>query len=610
MPGINIVFNKRKGNLLLDDCSKALNYEIYPEIEITKIRFVDQNIFLGFKGFPNYPIYEQENERFKFFVEGHVYNKQMSTVFAEIANIFSEPISKKVLLNNLSNWLKVTDGEFIFCLLHKESKIFYVFNDIFARLPLYYAKNDNVLTIAREQQFIRNIIASCRPDIIGSTEFMVFGYTIGHRTLIEGIHYVQPGTLFIIDSQNRASEMVGVHTFNFQDLLNKNISLRQASKNLTEFLMTGCKNRLNVYSKNVVGLSGGLDSRSVLAAATKSNPKNLTAVSRLSSSHSERKDVQLAEKIASVLRVPWEKIDTRAVTGGDLDRLNKMKCGLNSLQMGFNLNYEEALWNKFGSDFNYLTGDGGDRIKPHLKRNTNLKCLDDLVEYIITANQVMSAECACKLMGLSLDKFKQEVAEYAKSCPERSLDAKYLHFHIYESAFKYVFEGEDRKRKFFWTTTPFYSTPFFFLALSLPEDYRQKLRLYKYFLNALSPEVAGIANADWDLPITSSRLKYYFWAKSIYNKLPQKAKSILKTWFRTEGRHHHCESLVDTIDTLVSKTDRLSEYVEIESVKKFIGNVEKYNTAEIYHLLTILVVIESLLGNSILENVFANREFL
>ena len=41
---------------------------------------------------------------------------------------------------------------------------------------------------------------------------------------------------------------------------------------------------------------------------------------------------------------------------------------------------------------------------------------------------------------------RNDIISFLQSFPEQSLEIKYIHFMIYESAFKSVFEGEDRKR--------------------------------------------------------------------------------------------------------------------------------------------------------------------
>ena len=80
-----------------------------------------------------------------------------------------------------------------------------------------------------------------------------------------------------------------------------------------------------------------------------------------------------------------------------------------------------------------------------------------------------------------------ELRDHVSSYPERDFVQKYVHFVTCERIFKWLTEGEDRNRCFFWSATPYSSFEFFESAMRCPDEQKSYYGLYREFLLQLSP---------------------------------------------------------------------------------------------------------------------------
>src|SRR5262249_41166088 len=100
-----------------------------------------------------------------------------------------------------------------------------------------------------------------------------------------------------------------------------------------------------------------------------------------------------------------------------------------------------------------------------------------------------------------------ELRDRLTAYPEEQWADRYVHFEIFERAFKWLFEGEDRNRGFFWSTAPFYATPFFLAAMRCGDRHKAHRALYRDFLLEISPAAAEVEYAGIGAPIDSDAFR-------------------------------------------------------------------------------------------------------
>ena len=101
------------------------------------------------------------------------------------------------------------------------------------------------------------------------SQFLLLGYMLGERTLFKEIKQLRPASLLIVNGYSLSVSVL--HQFNFQ---NRENSSKDFETNLTELdhlFSKACKDRFKNDKKNIVTLSGGLDSRMVAACMHKNN---------------------------------------------------------------------------------------------------------------------------------------------------------------------------------------------------------------------------------------------------------------------------------------------------------------------------------------------------
>lgn len=608
MPGISCVCDF-DGTRKTDNASvtQALSLLLHTQQYKHKMLLTEDSCFLGYSAYDEYPIHVFENEKYFVCMEGRIYEDgDLNTRLNSLAELVF--IKHHFDKNDVAHWLLKTDGDFVIVLLDKCENEIVIINDVFARLPLYYFVQEKRIIVSREIRFIESILGGIEYDRMGIAQYLLFGYTAGARTLFDNISYLLPGTLIRVNLNTSKIDINNINTFNFEKMASENSASEPGITELTDSFRFACQNRCSSHATNVLALSGGLDSRAI-AACFGGNKAQVMSVTRLSTNKMETLDAEIAEKVADQLKLKWDLISLSSLCGNDLLKLLKMKSGMNSLVMGFNLPFLEKIRDLYGPDTVYFTGDGGDRIKPHVKSSTALNDNVDLANYIISQNHLFTLNEVAALTGISEDEIAEEVKNVVLLYPEENLEQKYVHFMIYESAFKWVFEGEDRNRYYFWSVTPFYSVHFFNNAMRCSEKSKAYYELYRKFLVKLEAGAASIDNADWRFPITSRKLKMYLLLKSVYSMLPGAVKSAVKTFIKGKERTKHNPNFIECLQEQSNNYLAASDYILSSGLEEIIKDVHKYRKSVIYNLFTVALTMEYFdRGKSSLEK-YCNMDF-
>jgi asparagine synthase (glutamine-hydrolysing) len=212
------------------------------------------------------------------------------------------------------------------------------------------------------------------------------------------------------------------------------------------------------------------------------------------------------------------------------------------------------------------------------------------------------------ITGVTIDCVRNDIISFLQSFPEQSLEIKYIHFMIYESAFKSVFEGEDRKRFYFWTVTPFYATDFFIKSMSIPEKYKKNYKFYKDFLIKMDKRVADIENAAWGFPISSFKLNLFLYSKNVAKMLPFQIKKYIQADVEKLKKTHHTNLLL-FLSELINSEDFPNDFNN-KGLSYFKDNISEMNTTVIYKIITPIIVSQLLQKKSNLNTRYANIEFI
>ena len=124
--------------------------------------------------------------------------------------------------------------------------------------PLYWWKGEDSLLFASE---IKGLLAGGAPavrDPRGLADFLVFGFPLGTRTLLEGVRCLPPGAILTFGPEGRKEEKVWHRLFYSWDRGNRRKVREWADRLEGAFRAAG---PAMVGKKTAVPLSGGMDSR-------------------------------------------------------------------------------------------------------------------------------------------------------------------------------------------------------------------------------------------------------------------------------------------------------------------------------------------------------------
>ncbi len=588
MPGISLISSSEtlleKRNLI-ENTSNSLN--VLDGYTSDKLFFEDR-FFLGWNKYEKYPIEIFNFDRFTIIVEGKIYNKDLETLKRELIEI-TKVINYDDAIVELKTWLLTNDGDFIIYFVENEFKTIYILNDVFGRLPLYYSKQNENIIFSRYLKFITDLNGDSCFDRLAIAQFLLIGFTLGKRTLFENIYHVRPASFIKIE--NSTLKVTILHEFNFDEREHSDTAIEQNVSELSKLFSISCVNRSKESCKNIVTLSGGLDSRLVAACMSKNQiPFEVATIDYKSGKAHDEIDISL--KLSKLFNVPVEVISTPYPKGSDVYDLLRTKEGMVSLTTSPILPFYRGIIETFGTDIHYISGDNGDKViftydKPIKKNST----MTELVENFINEYSLINIDYVSKFTGVDKKAILKEFGIIFNNFPEANLIQKYIHFKAIEKPFKSAFQGEDRHRHFFWNSSPFWSFPFFNYIMGIPESSKKMHQLFRKLLQAYSKEATDLPYTNFKSSINSFLGKslmliiFYF-----YPLVPFLFIKKIKTLFFggiPELKSDHI--IKKCILEQIVKVKEIGNYFKTDEVMPFLSNVSSTN---LYNFFTITTSIE------------------
>ena len=602
MAGISVILSdggllskKSKLNKILD----SLNY--LNEFS-SHVCFYEDKTFIGWNKYDEYPIYEISNKKYLIMIEGKIYNKTFSAITKELNLIIIGIENREYKF--LEKWLKETDGDFILYLYDKFDNELYIINDILGRIPIYYTSSSNTIIVSRHLKFISDFLEDFQFDNISFAEILLMGFMIGQRTLINNVNQLEPASL--IFTKKGKVNCVKLHNYNFDIKLHKDKSFSENIKNISELFSISVINRFQNSEKNILTLSGGLDSRVVAACLFNNNIEYTSVTMKYSTGH-EAKDLVIAKALSELFQVEWKSIDMFPPKGHELLELLLIKEGMNSLSTSGIIELYRKIRDNFGNKINFITGDNGDKLiftlDQPLKKFYNL---EELISYTIQDRAITSLLDIKQFLDFEVDDVYEDFYKMFNSYPEVNLSQKFMHFRVLEKPFKYAFQGEDRHRNYLWNISPFWSFPFYNYLMNCPDEMKKKHRTFRAWIQSYSKRAVELEYTNFRSPITSTKGKIFMsLVYNIYPNIPLSFKHLLKTSFFSGNPKMEGDSyLIKCISNQRNKKP-VSNYFTIPD-NEILLNKRK---TILYTLLTLTSAVELFKGKSLTLSEFSNNIF-
>lgn len=542
----------------------ALESLRFAEDYVATVAVERDGLQVGYTAYPGYPVSTHELDRFSVFLEGELYDRDRTAVLDVVPALFEDGERAAV-----GSWLRSVDGEFVCCAVDTRTGAAAVLTDLFARLPVYYYRDDDRVVITREAGFLAATVPDLTFDRMAIAECLLLAYPIGGRTLWSGVRKLPPAGLLTCDRHGDVS-LDRLHTFDFGDPTHADRTLAENAAKLASLFRAACRRRGRVRGTTLVSLSGGHDSRAV-AAGLHGAGVPFTAATFERAGDVTDADVRVARQVAAALGAEWERYELSPDDPERMRRLLAMKGGMNHLGMGYILEFFESLLDRHGRDGTHLTGDGGDKVVPALTPARPIADLEELAEYTVARNDVFSPSTVERLTGLPRQRLLAEVRSTLERYPERDMAAKYVHFLTHERGFHWLFEGEDRNRYYLWSTSPFYATDVFTYGMNVPPDQKANNRFYRAFLRELWPRAVEFDDADFGTAMASPRYALVQRLRGLLARYPA-LEDIARILYRSELNYDAPRPIREAMSAQLDGCDALDRYLSPGAVESWLAD--------------------------------------
>lgn len=158
------------------------------------------------------------------------------------------------------------EGSFLVAVLDRERECLWIFNDRFGHRPLYYYHDGTRLVFAPSTKLLRHL-ARITPtlDIDATAQIFRYQQILDNRSLFNEFSLLAPASLLRFDLHDGALQLNEYWNLN-EISLEAGISWREAVEHGSDLVGRSIRRCFDATSRVGVFLSGGLDSRIILAA--------------------------------------------------------------------------------------------------------------------------------------------------------------------------------------------------------------------------------------------------------------------------------------------------------------------------------------------------------
>ena len=518
MPGISLVFDFGGGpGPTSESWQQALEQTRCDGPSRQQTLFEDDHFRIGASTYESYPLQTREDDRAFVCLEGQVYEAGHDALMDRLLEAGGSQHDPQAAPSAL-RLLRDLDGDTVAVVYAKRARRLWISVDALGRLPLYAWQSPRRVMVTRDQRFVVELAGARTVDRLAIAHLLLLGFPLGRETLIQGVERVTPGHDFEVDSGGVRQRSAVLGGLNLEHKDRAGASFQQNVEELGELLVRSCRARREAAELQLLGLSGGIDSRAVGAAMVRAEVP-FRAATFLDSGGVYQKEIAVAQEVARRLGAPWRLFTPPPPPGSSLHRMLQMKLGLNTLGEAYGIDLFDMLRGAYGPRVAYWSGDGGDKLLPD--QRPRLPGRGSIARYIIDKNQVWDLDQVSRLTGVPVSEIFASVEAIVEGYPERTASMKYVRFILAERAFRWISEGEDANRHYFWTVSPFYSQPLFRAAMGCPDHQKSGYALYRSLLRRLLPSVTEVADANLGVPMSSPFYVWYRRARELSRRLPR-----------------------------------------------------------------------------------------
>ncbi len=538
MPGLVGIASKTELNAkLLDQMINSLKHEDFFQVD----KFINLNIGISriHKKIFNpeqQPIFN-EDKSLCIFMDGKIYDYQDDLNKLKLQgykfNLKNDPeFCLQSYIAHGINFIKKLNGSFVFVICDLQNNKIILVNDRFGLRPIFYTiKNGKFLfgseakTILEDKEFKKEL------NFEAISDFFAFRDILGNKTFFKGIEILPPASIAVWDG---ALSINQYWDLNYQPDYMK--SEEYFVDELVKAFKKAVKIRMQDNLRYGVSLSGGLDSRAVVAAIPEEKRRDVVSFTYGINGCDEAK---IAEKVANKARIKHIFLKNNEKLLIDYaEKCLYITEGRNNIGVSYGIPMHKAvqplidvMFDGFAMD---LTLGGG-----YLNRKViDCKNEEDLIKLIFDKYLFFSEKEFSKLFDRNyISKLKNK---YRKSYLKTFKDIKATHpgnksdYFFIKSHVSYIPIFYSMVRNFIETSYPTTDNNLIDIILKIPPKLRFNHRIYRKFFMKLSPDLARI---PYNKTMLGANIPLLFWGIA-QKYLDGKEQIKRKIWKFSKGKIH------------------------------------------------------------------------
>lgn len=486
MPGQTILSGDTTANL-----SAVLERYCFDErYHVTEQTLAD-TIAIAWNTYSGYPVAGHSIKGRRVWVEGKIYNHPDNGLDGFLADIVAAYDDNDMVA--IQDQLLAADGEYLITIDNGDGSVATI-TDPLGRLPLGYFSNDELAILTRHKLAITDIVDNVGIDPFDAACFLHWGFTIGGRSLFEGVNRVPPAAIVELDGASISVETY--YKWRVDEKPHANRDVKTNAAELARLFEEGVRRRAaDPPATTVVLLSGGLDSRSILAPLS-ADGDNFVAATRNHPDIDAQQDITIARELSNEMDIDWSEYRVETPSKEDINTHLTMKGGLDPINISHQIPFLDQIRREYPGA-TLMSGSGGDKLMPDLRpSDSSIDSEYELVEYLFKSAGSLPANTVTDITGIPEEEIKDYLLNLVHSYPEDDIEQKHIHFKIFERMYSWLFESGDANRCYAWNTSPFYTLEFFRYAIGVPDWQKTEYQLFREWLQQLDPRLVDIRNAN------------------------------------------------------------------------------------------------------------------
>ncbi|MDD2889434.1 MAG: asparagine synthase-related protein [bacterium] len=483
MPGIVGIFSKQDERTNFNKMIDLLKHENWYKTD----KYEEGNIYISRIHFgvfnpSSQPVFNQKRD-IVLFLDGKIYPGTENDAEFCLASYEKNGIE----------FVKNLNGTFFIVIYELKSKKLILVNDRYGFFPYYYSLQGERFAFSPEAKSILQTGLNRKINMEALGEYLSFGMFLGDKTIFEGIHLLPAGTMLIYDKNN-------IHLkkyWEFKYQCDYNISEKRYVEELVETFRTGINMQLEDNLRYCMELSGGLDSRCIVGAI---NGRNRGKVFALCFGEKSCDEIVIARKVADKCNL---KFITENVSPQNIINNAKNIVYLSEGRQHIGVSYFFSIYDRIKkiSDV-YIGGFATDILLSGRFSRRILKGCEShpqLFDKLFNWSRLFDQHEINKLFNSN---YKNNINEAVHSSYKVEWEKSYdkdltntVDNYFFRTRFTY---SNSRLMEF---SCPSSDNAFVDIALKVPPEIRFYHRLYRKFMEVLSPDLSKIAYQKTMLPL-------------------------------------------------------------------------------------------------------------